>query len=526
MVIDKYVLELNSIKRKLNRYSDISFLLRMHQHLGTFRNKQHGVILNLPWCCFLALKWKFSANPVNNKEMSNREFVDIVNRVYRLQEYAISFYKDKQIFLSMRRIMIPQMLFQSGWKMDINSLARQYIWFCQMDKEYYRAIFKKITGFSLDDFYKISSYLSVICYANDNSDSGSLHLNAIVIHLLPKFGLETIFLYLKFVSLRFDEVRGFMQSHKYDDNRKSEYFEDTPLISKPIILIDEKLIFLSKKILNVSLSNMIPNLLKAHHGTKFKEKFGKLMEKYVGDLLADLNVELLTEDDIHREYRKNNIKGKVVDFIIRYDNSSVFIDSKAIEPDKVIKTTDYAKTLKDRLKNSFTKGIIQGQECASKLSLLGYGNNLENDSLIIVTHKDHHIPTGKMIGDLIDEQLFDMIETKYGEVKIKKERIYYITVDDLEDLIYISKEKGITITEIINKCVKDDSNKSGEKASFNMHINSYFKSGIPDREDIIKHREYLINESIEYARDANQVWDGLANDYIPAYIQLRRQLGF
>lgn len=526
MVIDQYVLELKSIKRKLNRYSDISFLSRMYQHLSSFRNEQHGVISNFPWCCFLALKWKFSSDPINDKELSMREFIDIINRIYNLQIYAMSLHKDKRVFLSIRRIMIPQMLFQSRWKADINSLARQYMWFCQMDKDYYRNSFKEIAGFSLEDFYKISCYLSAICYIDDESDSGSLQFNVILIHLLPSFGLEVISLYLKFVSLRFDEIRSFMQSHKYDDNRKSEYFEDTPLIKKPIIIMDDKLIFLSKKILNVSLSNMIPNLLKLHYGTKFKEKFGQLMERYVGDLLVELNVSLLTEDDIYKEYKRNNIQGKVVDFIVKYENSSVFIDSKAIEPDKVIKSSDYAKTLKDRLKNSFTKGIIQGEECASKLSSLGYTNNPESDSLIIVTHKDHHIPTGKMIGELIDEDLFSKIESKHGELKIKKERIYYITIDDLEDLIYICKTKGISITEVINKCVKDDSDKLREKASFNMHLHSYLDSGIPDRDDIIKYRDYLMDASMEHARNAQEVWSGSVDVYITAYAQFRRQLGF
>lgn len=498
----------------------------MYQHLGSFRNEGHGVISNFPWCCFLALKWKFSSKPINDKELSTREFIDIINRIYKLQDHAMLFYKDKKIFLSIRRIMIPQMLFQSGWKVDINSLARQYMWFCQMDKDYYRNSFKEIAGFSLDDFYKISSYLSSICYIDDKSDSGNLHFNVILINLLPKFGLEVISLYVSFVSLRFDEIRDFMQSHKYEDNRKSEYFEDTPLIQKPIILMDNKLFFLSKKVLNVSLSNMIPNLLKLHHGSKFKEKFGKLMERYVGDLLVDLNVKLLAEDDIYKEYKRNNIQGKVVDFIVKYDNSSVFIDSKAIEPDKVIKSSDYAKTLKDRLRNSFTKGIIQGEECASKLSSLGYTNNPESDSLIIVTHKDHHIPTGKMIGELIDEDLFSKIENKHGELKIKKERIYYITIDDLECLVYVCKTKGISITEVINKCVKDDSDKLREKANFNMHLRSYLDSGISDRDDIIKYREYLINESIEHAGNPQKVWSGSADIYISAYAQFRRQLGF
>ncbi|ENH4466082.1 hypothetical protein ABV570_004136, partial [Salmonella enterica] len=76
---------------------------------------------------------------------------------------------------------------------------------------------------------------------------------------------------------------------------------------------------------------------------------------------------------------------------------------------------------------------------------------------------DHYISTGKTIEDLLDSSFFEMIEKKYGELSINKDRIYYMTIDEFEFLTEVCKSKNITITSIIDACSKDDSSSKTQK---------------------------------------------------------------
>ncbi|EDZ8462062.1 hypothetical protein UM74_18795, partial [Salmonella enterica subsp. enterica serovar Typhimurium] len=78
--------KVDSIKKKLSTYDDDSFFNNMYQHFQRIRDPKTGVISNFPWCCFLALKWKFTEKIKSNpKVMKERDFIDIVNRIYNLQ---------------------------------------------------------------------------------------------------------------------------------------------------------------------------------------------------------------------------------------------------------------------------------------------------------------------------------------------------------------------------------------------------------------------------------------------------------
>ncbi|EHF2492149.1 orthopoxvirus A36R protein, partial [Salmonella enterica] len=166
--------------------------------------------------------------------------------------------------------------------------------------------------------------------------------------LVPYFGAETLKKYLNLVSVKWTELRNFMSLYKDDQQRDIEYYLDTPMLNKPLILTDNGLVILSKHILRASLTALVPSLLKKELSSDYKLKFGKAMELYVGNLLDEVFDNVIKESEIIKLYRANKIheNTKVVDFIVQEIDGNVYIDSKAIEPDKTVKFSNTALIIK------------------------------------------------------------------------------------------------------------------------------------------------------------------------------------
>ncbi|MBW9400106.1 hypothetical protein FHC51_09805 [Leclercia sp. EC_58] len=509
--------KVTAIKKKLNTFTDDSFFNNMYVHFQSIRDQRTGVISNFPWCCFLALKWKLS-EPVRYKcnEMKMKDFINIVNRIYNLQSEVGGLYDNNKILLSIRRMIVNQKLYQVPMKLELNTLARQYYWYANYGSGYFQRNFEKLYGLTLEEYYKISAYFALLSCVEGDKESAYISSNVYIIHLIPYFHPKTLKNYLNLVSVKWSELRAFIGQFRDEQQKDIEYFLDTPMLTKPLIQTDDGLVVLSKHILRASLSALVPSLLKKDLASDYKNKFGKAMEAYIETLLNEVFPKVKTEREIIELYRGNNIpeKTKVVDFIVEENDGNVYIDSKAIEPDKTVKYSNTAVVIKQRLGNSFIKGVLQGLDCSRTVNNINGNKKSEKDSLIIITHMDHYISTGKTIEDMLDSSFFKMIEEKHGELSIDKERIYYMTIDEFEFMVEVCRLKKMTITSIIDACSKDDSSSNTQKFNVMMHIHKICPEGIPDRDLIIETREYLFEDLIESMKKSKSHWDGKVGDFL------------
>ena len=196
---------------------------------------------------------------------------------------------------------------------------------------------------------------------------------------------------------------------------------------------------MNSELLTAGLAGLVPELLKATESSKYKSVFGPTMEDYIGTLIKNNGFQITKESEIKKIYQDNNVKGKVVDFLIKEDGATIFIDSKAIEPGPVVKTSADPATLKNRLEGSFIKGIIQTQVCAHKLDICGEYKKRDNDVALIVTHNDHFISTGRAVENLFDTELSKTLESEVDISRISLDRTYYITIDNFEMLLALCK---------------------------------------------------------------------------------------
>lgn len=516
-IAKKYKEKVFAIKKKLSAYDDDSFFNNMYQHFQRIRDPRTGIVSNFPWCCFLALKWKFTEpSRGTSRIMKEKDFVDIINRIYNLQSEVEGLFDDSKILLSIRRMIVNQQLYQVSMRLELNTLARQYYWYHNYGGGYFDRNFKELYGIRLKDYYKISAYFSIFSCIGEDKESAFISYSVILIHLVPYFGAETIKNYLNLVSVKWSDLRSFMSLFKDEQQKEIEYFLDTPMLNKPLIQTDAGLVILSKHILRASLTALVPSLLKKELSSAYKDKFGKTMEFYIGSLLDEVFVNVIKEHEILELYRKNKIseRTKVVDFIVQEEGGSVYIDSKAIEPDKTVKYSNSALHIKQRLGNSFIKGVLQGQDCARAMNFMN-GNEISlKDSLIIITHMDHYISTGKTIEDMLDDSFFEMIEAKYGKLSISKDRIYYMTIEEFELLTEVCRNNKITLTSIIDACCRDDSSSGTQKFNVMMHLYKIPPEGIPDRNIVENTRDFLFDELIESMKKSKFHWDGKIKEYL------------
>jgi len=509
-----YSIKVDAIKKKLARFKDDDFLKNFYRHFQSLRDKKSGIIANFPWCCFLALKWKFlSMENKDSSHMSYDEFIKIINRIYDLQSEASNFRLESNIILGVRRMMINQFLYQQTDKFNYASLIRQYIWYCDGDT-YFRKSFYEVTGLELSNYYRMASYFVIIASINDGVDSEIFPYKLFILYWVPLIGIEQVKKFLALISLRPDEIRGFIDEYKYNQNVIIEYYEDTPMLRKPALLAKEGVVVLSKKILKAGLVNLVPEILKSNFKEDYKIAFGKALEVYAAYVFSHYQYNFIDESGIKGIYKKHKLNGKSVDFVIQESDGYTFIDCKAIEPAPYIKTTSDPERLRQRLRSSFIKGIFQGEHTAFNLLEAGVFESWKKLSIIVVVHRDHYLSNGSDVESLIYETLSSELSEEYGWVPIPLNRIYYITIDGLEHLLGVCKKKNVSLNDFIDYCSECDSSFKSKRASIDMHMDDFLPEGVEDINKIKSVGDMLFQDITDVIGEGSKIWQGKVEAYI------------
>lgn len=124
---NRYPERAEAIAKKLRNYTQDSFFQRFYEHFQVYRSGDNKITMNFPWCCFLALKWKFCMpQKLDATEMSRKDFEKIINRTYQLQDEAADLFRNEGIFLEMRRMVINQIFYQTSLRNFVMNIVRQY----------------------------------------------------------------------------------------------------------------------------------------------------------------------------------------------------------------------------------------------------------------------------------------------------------------------------------------------------------------------------------------------------------------
>lgn len=488
----RYIEKAGQIKLRLRRYTDQSFINALYEYFNASLDN-YSFLEKRPWCCFLALKWKLlEPRETYERDISKKEFIGIINLVFDLQSEAGIFEPDKSLDLSMRKFISNQIYFQESKFSSVYSLLRQHYIFCQGDNEYYEREFFKATGLPLDSYYKISLTIISRWCSNSGTESFRIPLSDFIVKLHPQFPIEDISKYLKLTGIKTSNIKRLFEDFDRPGSPTWEYFEDTPLKESPFIINFDYIYVFSKRLTVLSLTDLVPDLLKRKTNGAFKQEFGPDLERYVEKLILEFTSNYLNERAIEQKLHESSMPkdGLIADFYIFEHQGAVFIDSKAIEPNSFVKTVDSPEQLEKRLRDSFIKGVLQLQDTARRLEECGAYKRQPMDCGLVVVHKDFLISTATKVKSNIDPGLEEKIVNKSGKVYIKLDRIYFVTIEDLEKMAGYCRDSESTICSLIQKFCDDDKDNMTSSISTRGHIgrllegkldfNSYLKKSCVD----------------------------------------------
>lgn len=260
--------------------------------------------------------------------------------------------------------------------------------------------------------------------------------------------------------------------------------------------------------------------LKLREKESFKERFGEVMEGYLLSLLSEYGANFVNEKEIESIYKANGVKGKKVDAIIDIGGARIFTDSKAIEPGVVVSTTSSPEELRDRLGGSFTKGLIQAQQCAATLQKIGAHTPSTKDVALIITNGDHHISNGSKLTESIDRTIPTKLINEIGHLPIKLERVYFATIADFEIILDVWKNKGIDPIKVIDDCESRDRNILTARHNLQMHLKDYGLEKLSPNLALVAARNKLAGVTAKQLATMDSFWSGEVGYYLSCHQEL------
>ncbi|MGD8110675.1 hypothetical protein [Vibrio sp. TRT 17S01] len=208
-------------------------------------------------------------------------------------------------------------------------------------------------------------------------------------------------------------------------------------------------------------------ILKEDNPSTFRNRFSRAFESYMANTFNDFSIPVVPESSIEQHYKKHNIDGKVVDFLLNVDGKSVLFDAKGVEPKDVLLTTDSSKTVKEKLRDTLLKGVEQAAECSQLLSKTQYPDfaDYSDRYALVVSHKEFYFGGGAQLAEYLGEFSEDKIH-KVVENKIPIENIHFCSIAELEGMIAICVEASTSIPNFLEYCTQQ--NKTKQNGSYSQ----------------------------------------------------------
>ncbi|WP_421526284.1 GapS1 family protein [Pseudomonas yamanorum] len=482
MSTQKYKRQIRNIKTELSSFCPLSVLNEGINYLGEFNNSERPSE-SMPWIIMLSIKLAMIEGAIGKRDIKKEEFIEIINKIYRMQHLAADVRAGNPIFI-LRPMIMQQAWYQRPSHLDWYTIFRQRLWYSESD--YYEFEFHRLSGLSIDSYITIS--LFVFLFATNDAKNGIAELNILrlLYSLCPAVPFTHIKNYFLLTGVRTHDLPNFCKSNELIDEPQSEYFQPTTFRKRPLLIDGDRIYIFNSMVCTGGLATIIPTLLKENLKGVYKSRFGDDLENYISKLFLDANLEVLNEKDILDIYKKNGLTGKVCDFMLGKELNIIF-ESKAIEPGEIVLSTTDCALLKRSLPASLIKSIKQGQETAYNLKKIERYKN-GKFALVIITHEDFWFATGDDITEFVDSELTAAIEDTFKEIPIPFRDVIFLTINTFESLLEAHKNDGADLENTISKCIEAVNNPAGRRFTMAHVAQDVLKQNI-------KGHEFVSNEA-------------------------------
>lgn len=430
------------------------------------------------WHLLLLFKWVIQygefSETTEMQPVGEVELADLLNDMKSLSYKAFVSQNNVDRFLLFRSMCYQQFWVQSFEQVAFG-LARQYELFAKLETEHtLQRMFHKRFGVSLSDFIEIS--FALFSLALNRPRTLTADSFAAVHHA---YGLKTIESFLQSVSIRFQDIPIRLESlqtakgGKYTD-LKSEFHEQTPFLRFPLLEAPECFICVSPRLLEVSMSSIVFDMLREIDKGAFMGRFGKLFERYVERSLRLSSCQFLTEQALMDHFGGSE-GSKVVDFMVVDQGNTILIETKGVALPPKAMVAKQPGTVVSASKSSLIKGIEQAFDVASRLADLecvgGTVLGIKDTYLLIVTFKDIFVGNGETFRNFIAPDEIDRIIRDAGDKEwIPLSNIFFISVDELDLMLGYLANGSHTLSDFLEHAKKHQSMSLPKLYSFRNNI--------------------------------------------------------
>lgn len=454
-----------------------------------------------PWDVLLLIKWAFIYG--GNKlcfDVTHNDFINFCNQINDFQNRIRGFDEDEQskLYKFIRTIAFQQFWLQRDF-MNKYDFGRQLVLFTQnIDRYPYGQKFFEHTGVQINEFLELSFGLMTLFYKDKPTHCAQSNFSV----LKRGYSAETINNFFKCLSLDFDQTKNFL-AERGQQIRSPEYqlTEPSPLKQYPLLKLGEKYFPYFLPLLYSSISDFIYDVLKKNNPSDFSESFGETFQSYIKKGLEFLRTDFCDDRVLVSAYGET----KQVDFVLLENNCTVLIESKAIEMSPLARVNPTNIVLNNLFQDSVLKAFKQIYSTAHSIVADPEKIAAKNTSQIfalIVTFKDLFLVDGNRAwAEFAQEEIMSFLKDESIDPNVLPPcNIFFITIDEFDWLITILKKGDVSLSEILTKAIKDNSDAKTSKYTFQQHIAGYSgKDTAPPY--VEKAANKIFNNVIKQARD-------------------------
>lgn len=267
---------------------------------------------------------------------------------------------------------------------------------------------------------------------------------------------------------------------RYGTPREVELCEQSPLIQTPFLRTPIGFECIHHKLLFRSLETRLYDILRAAGPERFMHEFGPAFERYVGAVLAELDIPLIGERELQGMLSG---QGKCVDYALVDDDILVLVDSKGIQGYYDELYHSLPEVLTSKLKATALRAADQGVETYRRLP----GELRRSMTVFLcVTYKQLNIGDGDALRALTVGTP-DWDDVRWHENGLPPSQMFTISVQELELLAGIV-HAGNGLPEIFRQILADNASPETSKLLFLQHLARYGQVDIPQFSRLVADR--------------------------------------
>ena len=241
-----------------------------------------------------------------------------------------------------------------------------------------------------------------------------------------------------------------------------------------------------------SLDTFVYDVLKAADPEIFMKRFGKqIFERYVKKALHYAGWDYQSEEKLQKRFGTSL---KLVDFVIEYQNTKVFVEAKGAEIADLGKVSEDPVVVKNKIKDSLLKAVKQGYSTAKVIEEIApaqKGQTAANRNyLLVVSFKDFYLGNGRDIYDFIAGDLIDRIG---GKQLIPIDHIYFLSIGEFDIMAEAFRGRPQELIRCLEKAVLADKNPETKCFVFEQHLENQlgslqFPAYLLEAQNVLKER--------------------------------------